>query len=103
MSWQIIDSRDREFRIKEYQIAGINKITKYLNELNLVSSDEKELKIELLHDYLYNYPYTNNTHKINNLLDQFFNNLYTENMYKSIKEMCTSTEISNAIINFYYL
>jgi hypothetical protein len=106
MSWKLISNKERSLRNQEYQIVGINKMTKYLNDLSIVSIEEKTMKLDLLKDYLlnYNYYYNSsyecNSSNIYGLINDFFNSIDTPDMYNKMLAMCKNTDITNAIISY---
>ena len=108
MSWKLISNKERELRNQQYQIVGVNKLTKLLNDLLIVSLEEKQIKLDLLKNYLLNYNYyynSSNGHNYNSnnkysLITNFFNSIDTPKMYNNMLAMCKDVDISNAIIGY---
>jgi hypothetical protein len=106
MSWKLISNKEREQRNLQFQIVGVNKITKFLNDLTSVFIEEKNMKLDLLKNYLLNYNYYyNSSYECNlgnkyGLINDFFNNIDTPEMYNKMLLMCKDVDISNAIISY---
>ena len=106
MSWKLISNKEREQRYLQFQIVGVNRMTKYLNDLSIISLEEKNMKLDLLKNYLLNYNYYyNSSYECNlgnkyGLINDFFESIDTLNMYNKMLAMCKDVDISNAIIGY---